>query len=404
MLRIGFIASEYNPFHNGHKYHIEKTKQLGADAVVCVMSGNFVQRGDIAVAEKHVRAKTALMSGADLVVELPLKYAVSTASYFAEGFVKTAAATGLEGFISCGATADKSSLETICDYCFSEDAELFAAEKIAEGINYPRAKAIYLKNTLGAEYSEMFAEPNNILALEYINAKRKFAPDFDFYTVSRIGAAHDSEKTSGSFSSASNLRGLIYSAENINYLSEQIREFTPEKVADLLVEEFAEGRFVSSVQKFNAVSMSRLLCIDSDFLNRINNVNGGLDNRILKNIRICSSISEIADKTKSKIHTHSRIRQILLNAVLGITRDDLLADPSYIRVLGFNDNGRKVLNLMRNTAKLPVISNLSEADTSNSAVSRDVNNDYIAGKLFSLCAEKPIHGNPEYDIPPIYYR
>ncbi len=403
-MRVAFIASEYNPIHNGHKYHIKKTKELGADAVVCVMSGNFVQRGDIAFAEKHLRAKTALMCGADLVLELPLKYAVSTASYFAEGFIKTVAASGLDGFVSCGATSVKSDLEVLCDYCFSDEAESFTRDQLTKGINYPRAKSIYLQNKLGFEFAEIFSEPNNILAIEYINAIRKFAPYISFNTVSRIGVAHDSETTCDMFTSASNLRKIIYSASDFNTLPHQICKFVPEDVLELLKNEIITGNIPSSPEMFSIISMSRLISADTSSLAEINNVNGGVDNRILKNIRTCGSLNEIADKTKSKIHTHSRIRQILLNAVLGIKKEDLLCGPSYIRVLGFNDCGRKILHKARDCASLPIVSNLSELNTSSYTTARDAELDYTAGKLFSLCLNKDVNGNPEYDIPPVYLR
>lgn len=403
-MRAAFIASEYNPFHNGHKYHIERTKENGADAVICVMSGNFVQRGDIAIAEKHIRAKAALMGGADLVLELPLKYAVSTASYFAQGFVVTAAALGLDGFISCGATADKKTLELICDTCFSSEAENFAREQLSIGINYPKAKTIFLRDRLGGEYSDIISEPNNILAIEYINALRRFAPSFGFDCIDRVGVRHDSFASDGIFTSASNLRNMIYCSDCIEMAFNEISSFMPSEVLDLFISEAAGGHFPASVETFNNIAVSRLLSLESNFFEKLNNVNGGLNNRLIKSIRSGSSLNEIADSSKSKIFTHSRIRQILINAVLGITKDDINHGISYIRVLGFNDRGRELLNSVRNSADLPVISNLSELDLSVPQTRRDAELDYLSGKLFGLCLEKRISGNPEYYIPPVYLR
>ena len=403
-MSYSFIACEYNPLHNGHKYQINKAKQMGADAVICIMSGNFVQRGDIAVTQKHIRAKTALATGADLVIELPLKYAVSTASYFAEGFIRTVRASGLDGFVCCGATSSDEEIRLLCDTVFSEEAEAFTRAQLGCGINYPRAKSIYIKNMLGAEYERMFNEPNNILALEYLNAIKKFSPETQFHSVRRIGAEHDSPTSVGNYSSASLLRKSIYKNESFDSLASELFAFVPHEVLEILESAHSKGLFPVSTDRFNAISMGRLISLNAEDLLSINNVNGGLENKIAKNIRSSASLNEVADKSKSKMYTHSRIRQILLNAVLGIERSDLLNGPSYIRVLGFNDCGRKIINEMKATASLPVVGNLSQLDNCEPIIRRDCQLDYIAGRLYSLCLENHEVINPEFSTPPVYYK
>lgn len=406
-MKAAFIACEYNPFHNGHKHHIDESRKNGADYIVCIMSGNFVQRGDIAVAEKHIRAKTALLSGADLVLELPLKFAVSTASLFAEGFVKTAKACGIEGFFSFGAKDDIGALKAVSQIIFSDDAENFANDCITSGMNYPSAKALYLNGYKNGKYSSTLEDANNILALEYLNAIDKFYPNAEAFAVYRKGAMHDSDEITEGFTSAGNIRRMLYreisDGDFINNVY-SIRELIPDATFETLLDSFSKGAFPADKNKFNTTALSRLYNLEPQFISQINNVNGGLENRITDAINRSADLDDLYELVKTKAFTHSRIRQIILNAVLGITREDITSDVSYIRVLGFNDKGRALLNTMRKTASLPVISNLSQADLNNPKIFRDVRLDSLAGKLFNLCVPCPLSGNPEYDIPPVYIK
>ena len=402
-----FIASEYNPFHNGHQHHIEKTRKSGADNVICIMSGNFVQRGSIAVAEKHIRAKAAILSGADLVIELPLKYAISTASYFAEGFIKTAKATGLPGFISFGA---KDSLETLIqvkNIIFSKEAEEFSTKCISEGISYPKAKSLYLEKYGSLALSEALSDANNVLALEYLRAKDNYFPEADAVAIERKGTSHDSDDICGNITSAGNIRRILYNeiSENdyINRIYE-IQKLVPEAFFSELLPAYSAGTFPASTENFELIQFARLLSLTKDDFLKINNVTGGLENRIIEGLSRCNNVNELCDFVKSKVFTHSRLRQIMLSACLGISKEQLDAPLQYVRVLAFNDKGRALLNTMRKSASVPVITNISQADTSNSLTTIDVRADILAGKLFNLSLPCPLQGNPEYDIPPVYVK
>ena len=402
-----FIASEYNPFHNGHQHHIEETRKSGADNVICIMSGNFVQRGSIAVAEKHIRAKAAILSGADLVIELPLKYAISTASYFAEGFIKTAKATGLSGVISFGA---KDSLETLIqvkNIIFSKEAEEFSTKCISEGISYPKAKSLYLEKYGSLALSEALSDANNVLALEYLRAKDNYFPEADAVAIERKGTSHDSDDICGNITSAGNIRRILYNeiSENdyINRIYE-IQKLVPEAFFSELLPAYSAGAFPASTENFELIQFARLLSLTKDDFLKINNVTGGLENRIIEGLSRCNNVNELCDFVKSKVFTHSRLRQIMLSACLGITKEHLDAPLQYIRVLAFNDKGRALLNTMRKSACVPVITNISQADTNNSLTAIDVRADILAGKLFNLSLPCPLQGNPEYDIPPVYIK
>lgn len=403
-LKVAFIACEYNPFHNGHYYHIKKTKENGADAVVCIMSGNFVQRGDIAVTHKHIRAKAALLSGADLIIELPVKFAVSDASHFAEGYIRTAEATGLDGFFSFGSKADLVTLRRIKDSIYSAEAEEFAYNLQQQGFSYPVAKSTYVKDILGSDDEKVLLDANNILALEYMKNAEKYIDSYEFFSVLRNGSDHSSMTPEGSFASAGFIRQKVYEyfegGHGVNGLFE-CEKFIPSDAFNVLLDAYSAGQFPTDSDKFNTAAFSRLLLSDENDFRGINNVSQGLENRIIEKIRVSNSLSEAFDSIKTKRFTHARIRQILLHAVLGITKNDLQNGVSYLRILGFNNTGRNLLHNMRNAAKLPVIMNLSDVNKDDPKAARDTEIDYSAGKLFNLCTPCPVDGNPEYNIPPV---
>ncbi len=403
-MKNAFVACEYNPFHNGHKYHLDEIKASGFDNIICIMSGNFVQRGEPALFEKHKRAELALKNGADLVIELPLKYAVSTASLFADGFVKTAEATGLDGSISFGAESDIDTLLRIKDIVFSKAAEEYCCERIREGVNYPNAKQEYLTKTMGSDYYHILSDGNNILGLEYMRARDQYFPSAEIFSVKRNTIAHDSMETESIYASASYLRNLIYSSSDKTQMSEKIISYIPENCVKEIEILFDNGLFPRDLIKFEAAAMSRLVLMTAEDFSLINNVNEGLENRIADAVRVSSVTSEVLDNVKTKRFTYSRLRQILFNAVLGITKADIENGISYIRVLGFNDRGRSLLHDMKERACLPVISNLSEINKDDSFMKRDALLDYNAGKLFSLTHPTCVSGNQEYNIPPVYVK
>lgn len=403
-MKVAFIACEYNPFHNGHLYHINKTKESGADAVVCIMSGNFVQRGEIAITEKHIRAKTALLNGADIVIELPLKYAVSDASHFAEGFIRTAAATGLDGFISFGSKDDLQTLLKMQKLCFSDEAMQFVSDMQKQGYSYAAAKSIYMADNFGKNESKILDDANNILALEYINNAIRLINNPQFFSVERKGAAHNSDSVSDNTASAGFIRNEIYRLDEDGYSISGLykcESLMPEITFNTLLEAYSAGLFPADKSKAETALFSRILTLNEDEFRAVNNVNQGLENRITEKIRISSSLEEAYSMIKTKRFTHARIRQILLQAALGIKRDDINAGPSYIRILGFNNTGRAILRKMKDTAKLPIIMNLSEIDNNDTLGKRDAQLDFIAGKIFNICCPCPREGNTEYNISPV---
>lgn len=392
-----FIIAEYNPFHNGHKYHIEKTRAAGAENIICIMNGSFMQRGEPAFYSKTDRAKTAVENGADLVLELPLKYGISSANYFALGGVMTAHLTGLDGTLSFGAAAGQAELSAyarlLSDGSISERLRAISDNT---GKSYPAAFGEYLTG-YAPELLPVLNDANSVLAAEYIAAIEKYAPELDYYAVERHkGARHDARCPDGRFASAKYLRDEI-TAGNIN----GVGFYMPESAFKVLCKAFEEGKCTGDRRHFSDISISRLADCKADYFTDINGVSQGLENRIVEAILTSSDLVSLYNTVKTKRFTHSRVRQIILSAVLGVKRCDLEAGVSYIRVLGFNNKGRTLLRELRDTAKAPVVTNISDINERSSIqAQRDKYLDITSGKLFELCKNSPESINAELLIKP----
>ena len=343
MKTVGIIC-EYNPFHLGHAGHIEKTrKALGDDAaVVCVMSGNFVQRGDFAVFNKHARAKMAVLNGADLVIELPAPYALLSAEGFASAGVFILDKLGICEYLSFGSeSGDIDILHDAADIIVSEKAHMLTREWLDRGVSYAAAQQKAADALMG-ESSYVFRSPNNVLGIEYIKAIKKFDSSMQPMTVRRTSGEHDSDTGY----SASVLRKSIVSGDIP-------LELMTGPAAAVSLEEIVSGRGPVSVIGAEMGLLSRLRAIED--YSAIPGVSEGLESRF-KRYAICeSSVSSILTKIKTKRYPMSRLRRILMCAVLGIKKEDSRTPPPYIRVLAMNSTGMKLLRKARKKAKLPVL-------------------------------------------------
>ena len=213
METVGIVA-EYNPFHKGHQFHIQETRrQYPSDGVVVVMSGNFTQRGTCAVYDKWTRTRMALAGGADLVLELPTLFATRSAAYFAEGAIRTLAATGIVSALSCGVETDNAStLKELASYLHSEpeNYRTLLQKELEKGVTFPvaRQRALTLS---GISHAEELTMPNNILALHYLQTILQYCPEMDALFVPRQGSYHDNTipDNNSSFASASAIRLLM---------------------------------------------------------------------------------------------------------------------------------------------------------------------------------------------------
>lgn len=362
MKTVGIIA-EYNPFHNGHAYHIEKSKRdADADYCIVVMSGDFVQRGEPACLDKYTRTRSCLENGADLVLELPFSYAAANAEFFAEGAVSTLDGIGIVDILSFG--SESGELALLCDLAAllkeeSADFALLLSRYMKEGLSYPAAREKALLEEYGNRLPEGFLQkPNNILALEYLKALSRRNSRICPYTISRIGDYHSSEAVE-QFSSATSLRKLIRESKN----PELLAPFVPEKALSVM-ESSWHPVFPSD---FSAMLGYALLSKRNGELTDYADVSSELEGRIKKSLAGYGGFEEFADTLKTKQFTRARINRALLHILTDIleTEQSSLKKagfPSYARILGFRRDAGPLLSELKKKSAIPVITKMADAD------------------------------------------
>ncbi len=340
------IIAELNPLHTGHLRLINEAKKYGT--VVAVISGNFVQRGDIAIADKRVRAKAALMCGVDLVLELPVSYAMSTAQNFALGGVACLKAVGCDRLIFGSESGETENLKKAVQILKSDKFSEILNTKLKSGITFAAAREAAARE-LGLE-KDILSGANNNLAIEYMIASENIGADFQFTTIKREGAAHDAEKPLGGYCSATLLRDKLKCGDYEfckDYLPENIFSlFNKENIADI-------GRIENAIL---AVLRTRSI---EEFKN-LPDISEGLHNKLFSAIRVASSLEELYNTVKVKRYTLARIRRLVLSAFLGLDNSLFMKMPPYVRVLGFNEKGRALLG--NGDLSIPVITKVSEIE------------------------------------------
>ena len=344
MKTVGIIC-EYNPLHLGHVSHIEKTRAVmgvGA-AVVCVMSGNYVQRGDFAVFNKHARAEAAVRCGADLVVEIPSPYALLSAEGFAAAGVSILDRLGVCDYISFGSeSGDIGLLQEAAGVLVSPEVSALVKEGLRRGLPYASAQQRAADVLLGP-HSDVLRSPNNLLGIEYLKAIAASNSPLLPITVKRTGGDHDG---SSGFA-ASVMREELITGEKPWY------NMTPQAASEVFLREIAAGRGPVSAKSCELAMLSRLREID-DF-SGLSGVSEGLDSRFSKYAASEPSISGILDHVKTKRYAMSRIRRVLMCACLGFSAADVQTPPPYARVLAMNRTGMRLLKAARDKAELPII-------------------------------------------------
>lgn len=364
--RVAAIIAEYNPFHNGHKYHIEKTRSLGVDYVIAVMSGATVQRGDIAVYDKHFRAKTAIEGGVDLVIELPYPYSCSSAEDFAKGAVSIISRLGIVDCLSFGCESnDKDLLIRAADIAEALKDDGTVKNALSGGMSYPSAVSYAAEKLYGCEISSVLETPNNTLAIEYIRSLKNLNCDIDILPVKRTGSAHDSQTPDGSIASASYIRSLIRNGNNYSqYVPYEISDIAP---ADINNMSTAILLSLSSCEKLSEM-------LSYDVYQRVQ--------AILKASDI-ETFDELVDSVKCKNLTRARISRELLCAYINILHGSVEKHEAYARVLAFNEDGKQLIKNISSVGNIKISSSLAElSDFSPSLCALD----NITSRLQSLCS------------------
>lgn len=376
MKTVGLIT-EYNPFHNGHAYHIEKAKMLtGADRVIVVMSGDFVQRGAPAVMPKHLRAESALLSGASLIIELPVCFATGSAEYFAQGSISLLNQLGCIDSICFGSECgDLHLLKEIAQILANEPIEYQTALKQAlkEGASFPAARQEAL-NIYSDKYSEILASPNNILGIEYLKALAKIHSKMEPFTIKRIGAGYHDMDIDGQFSSATAIRSDIYQLADVNSSSESlplthIQTQVPSSCHELMKKNY-QTRYPVKADDFSLLLKAKLLSETAGSLSHYLDISPELANRILRLRNDYLSFEQFCDLLKTKELTRSRISRSFIHVLLGITNDWLTAMKApapYARILGFRKDHADLLGILKRTSDIPLITSPARAVLADTA-------------------------------------
>lgn len=417
MITAGIVA-EYNPFHAGHAHHIAETRRLlGADAaIVCVMSGNWVQRGDCAVFDKWTRARMALEGGADLVLELPTVWALSSAEGFARGAVSVLAAAGAVSHLSFGSECGDVSALSRLALCLDSPACAAALRRYLDaGLPFARCRQLAAEELLGAELAGLLAQPNNNLGVEYLRALNTLDGAPVPVTVPRAGAGHDGGDHP-EFPSASFLRerlrrqggecragrlGPPGSAENPDGApwSSQVSPMGPAGDGRSPPETIAPTRCkidfcsenVASLAHCQRAVLARLRTMTAADWAELPDSGAaeGLPRRLERAGRDCTSLDDLYTLAKTKRYAHARLRRLALWAFLGIRRADVPEQPPCLRVLGLNGRGREVLREMKARAAVPILTKPARADRLGAEARRLFALEERCTDLYALCFRTP---------------
>ena len=404
MSKVLGIIAEYNPFHNGHLYHLETSKKLtDADYTVAIISGNFTQRGSTSIVDKWSKTKMALENGIDLVIELPVLYSISSAENFADGAIKILNSLGIVDYLSFGAeTSDISILNNIANILCSEHEEYknLLSIELEKGLSFPKARENalldYIKNTDDnvpenriidfEKYSKVLSSPNNILAIEYLKALKKYKSSIKPVCISRFKSEYNSSSFSENIASATAIRELI---KNKNF--DTIKNVIPLESYSILVDCINSGCIVPDLNCFEKEIIFTLRKMSIEEIFNLPDVSEGLEFSIKKAANSCNNINEFLDIVKSKRYTITRLQRILLYALLGISKEDMQlskkVEKPYVRVLGFNDNGKKLVSeIATKNPELKLITSVKKFVDSNS--NKDLQiifaKDVLATDVYSL--------------------
>lgn len=390
-MRISSVICEYNPFHNGHRFMLEKMRNGGATHIVACMSGNFIQRGDLAIFDKWTRTHTALLNGADLVIELPISFACAGAEKFSFGGAYILNSLGCVDELSFGIEyGDLAIFYNILKVMESKEFSVKIKEYLSNGITFAAAREKVLKYICGESVSKVLSQPNNILALEYLKALKKLNSNISPSAIMRIGASHDSEKTQGKIASASHLRKLIYQKNN-EYL-----KYIPENTHNIINDEKNFLPDCTRIEKISQSLLYRMRMMKKEDFAQLPDISEGLENRIFSAVKDSTDYKELLMSIKCKRYTLARIRRCILHAFLGITKNSAAQPPPYIRILGFNQKGRDVLRIMRKSSSLPVIMRYSDIKPLSDKCRETFEFESICDDIYALSGKKILECGKNY--------
>ncbi|MGC9384424.1 MAG: nucleotidyltransferase [Kosmotogaceae bacterium] len=357
------IVVEYNPFHNGHAYHLQESRKLTKpELTMAVMSGNFVQRGEPAIIDKFARTEMALKAGVDLVVQLPMIFSIQDAGGFAKGSVSLLDHLGVTDIVFGSESGNLDLLDEVASILVNEPEEylILLRKYLGEGFSFPNARKYAIRDYLTGKNNnrpisvEEIGSSNNILGLEYIRSIKKLKSKMKPHLIKRIGANYHDENHHETYSSATAIRKSIIKED-----WEKVKSCVPDYSYEVILRELGNGKGPVSIESMESFLVPFLRTFDRDRMKEYYGFVEGLDARFEECASSCATINEFFSCVKAKRFTYTRIKRLLLNLVFSI--DDKLIDesdckgPQYIRILGFNERGRNYLSETKKNLRIPLL-------------------------------------------------
>lgn len=399
-MKVVGLITEYNPFHNGHRYHIEKAKEItGADYAVVIMSGDYVQRGTPAIMPKRLRAEIALQCGADAVFELPVPYATGSAEYFAEGAVSFLHQLHIVDSLCFGSESnDLEGLQKIADILVNEpdDYKLHLQTHLKNGLSFPSARQKAL-----AEYfadknlCSLVNDPNNILGIEYLKALKKLKSPIRPYTIQREGAHYHEKNLDITFSSASAIRNLLAEATDFSSFAADLEKHVPAECLDILKENYG-SKYPVYPRDFSLLLKYRLLEETSASLVQYADVAEELANRIYNHLSDYLDFEQFCGLLKTKEMTHTRIQRALLHVLLKVKETDVqvLRESNYhyyARLLGFRKESAALISAIAKNSSLKLITKVADIEKLNDKGKQMLQQDIFASNLYASVISDKYH-------------
>ncbi len=376
---VGIIA-EFNPLHTGHKRLIDYAKTLG-DTVVCAISGNFVQRGDVAILSKTQRAKFALLCGADIVAEMPVLWSMSTAQNFAIGGVWQLYNLGCDKILFGSECGDIDALKNAADILSRDDFVEKVTEKAKSGITFAVARE-QIAGEFGVDFT-LLRGANNNLGIEYILAAKKLDLPIEFATIKRVGASHDSDEINDGFVSSSFIRTELLKG-NIGYTE----RFMPREIRGII-----QPEHIADIKRLETAILYSIRTKSTDSLENLPDISEGLHNKIYFSARVAKSLDELYNMIKTKRYTLARIRRLVLAAFLGFDNSFFMTTPPYVRVLGFSEAGMSHIKKLPDD--MPVITRAAQIKQLSADAQCVFDTECRATDIYNLCLGAPLECGTE---------
>ena len=468
-MNVTGLIVEYNPFHNGHTYHLQNSlEKTNADASIAVMSGNFIQRGEPALFDKFSRAKAAVESGVDLVVELPSIYASQSAELFAKGSVSLLNSLGCVDSICFGSEEGNiDALYLIASILCSEPKEF--KEKLSlylsEGMLFPTARNKALFDYINSKFeyikpqvdcinfqdfiiennfkdmdlseerlNSILSSSNNILGIEYIKQLISLKSNIKPFTIGRIRSEYNSEEISGNINSATAVRKKLHEIisnedsssleiNNLEYINNLVKSIKncdditnsiPESTLNMITSNIEKGFFPMYPEYFFETLISTIIR-DKKNLESYFDISEGIENKIFKSALVAKDYDDLLSLIKSKRYTMTRIKRCLNNILLGVTKEEMefakkIDTIPYVRILAFNSKGREIIREIKKSSEIKIINKFSEIEhfmddeKFKFLIENDIKCTDIYNTIYYKKNRSLLKGSTDYFIKPIYVR